>query len=124
MKFLHSMIRVKNIDEAKRFYCDLFGLVESRSIRLEDCVLYYLLDEVTGTEIELTYNDEIPSDGYEVGNAFGHFAFETDDMNTFAKKVEDMGYKWLYEPFYMEEVDTYIAFLNDPDGNSVEVIAK
>lgn len=124
MKFLHSMIRVKNIEKSTVFYKDLIGLKPSRTVRLDDCVLYYFLDEKTGTEIELTYNDETPENGYVLGSAFGHFAFEVEDMGIIAKKVEEMGYEWLYAPFYMEEVNKTIAFIKDPDGNEIEFITK
>ena len=54
MKFLHSMIRVKNEEKSIRFYCELLGLKRGARIRLEDCYLQYLIDEKTGVEIELT----------------------------------------------------------------------
>ncbi len=124
MKFLHAMIRVADIDEAMRFYKDLIGLKPSRTLRLEDCMLYYLLDEKTGVEIELTHNDETPEEGYTTGSAFGHFAFEVDNMDELAQRVENLGYEWVYEPFYMEEAGLKVAFISDPDGNMIEFIAK
>lgn len=124
MKFLHSMIRVKNLDDSMKFYKELIGLKESETLRLEDCTLYYLKDESTGVEIELTLNDDIPVDGYLNGNAFGHFAFEVDDMDEVAEKVKELGYEWMYEPFYMEEAASIIAFIKDPDGNEIEFICK
>lgn len=124
MKFLHAMIRVADIDEAMRFYKDLIGLKPSRTLMLEDCMLYYLLDEKTGVEIELTHNDETPEEGYTTGSAFGHFAFEVDNMDELAQRVENLGYEWVYEPFYMEEAGLKVAFISDPDGNMIEFIAK
>lgn len=124
MKFLHSMIRVKNLDASMKFYKELIGLKPSDTLRLEDCTLYYLKDESTGVEIELTLNDETPQDGYEKGNAFGHFAFEVEDMDAISRKVAELGYEWLYEPFYMEEAGFTIAFITDPDGNEIEFICK
>ena len=124
MKFLHAMIRVADIDEAMRFYKDLIGLKPSRTLRLEDCMLYYLLDEKTGVEIELTHNDETPEEGYTTGSAFGHFAFEVDNMDELAQRVENLGYEWVYEPCYMEEAGLKVAFISDPDGNMIEFIAK
>ena len=101
-----------------------YSILLSRKIRLEDCTLYYLKDEITGIEIELTANDETPIIGYTNGNAFGHFAFEVENMKDVEKLVEKHGYKWLYEPFYMDEVKTQIAFIKDPDGNEIEFIEK
>ena len=124
MKFLHSMIRIADIEKAMNFYKNLIGLEPSHEVRLEDCTLYYLKDNQTGVEIELTYNDETPSKGYPQGQAFGHFAFEVDDMSKIEKKVQEFGYEWLYEPFYMDEIKTKIAFVKDPDGNEIEFIEK
>ena len=124
MQFLHSMIRVKNEEESLKFYCELLGLKKDRRIRLEDCYLQYLKDEKTGTEIELTINDEIPQEGYKTGNAFGHFAFLCDDLDEIDKKIKALGYEWDVMPFYLEEVKTRISFLLDPDGNSVELIER
>ena len=124
MQFLHSMIRVKNEEKSIKFYCDLLGLKKGKRIRLEDCYLQYLTDETTKTELELTINDETPKNGYIKGNAFGHFAFLCDDLDEINKKITEMGYDWEIEPFYMEEVKTRIAFLLDPDGNSIELIEK
>ena len=124
MKFLHSMIRVKDKDESLRFYMELFNmkLVEQR--RLEDCTLYFLNDESGEVQIELTYNDETPKDGYTNGNAFGHFAFSCDDMDKFSEKLHSMGYEYLYEPFDLTGKGSKIAFINDPDGNEIEIIEK
>ena len=124
MKFLHSMIRVSNLEKSMSFYKNLLGLEPSHQIRLDDCTLYYLKDETTGVEIELTVNDEIPENGYVNGSAFGHFAFEVDDMSVVSEKVSSLGYEWLYEPFYMDEISTQIAFIKDPDGNEIEFIEK
>ena len=124
MKILHAMIRVKNINESMRFYTELLGLKKTHEIKLEDCLLHFLKDEDGDFEIELTENFEIPEDGYENGNAFGHFAIETNDMDEFDKKLKSLGYGYLYEPFYMEEAQSKIAFVKDPDGNEIEIIQK
>ncbi len=121
MQFLHSMIRVKNENESLKFYCSLLGLKKGKRIRLEDCFLQYLTDEKTGIEIELTINDKTP-EKYQTGDAFGHFAFLCENLDEIGKKMDNLGYKWEIEPFYMKEVKTRIAFLLDPDGNSIELI--
>ena len=124
MKFLHSMIRISNLEKSLIFYKDLLGLNLSNKIKLDDCTLYYLKDEKTGVEIELTLNDQTPKNGYTQGNAFGHFAFEVDNMEETEIKVKELNYEWLYEPFYMDEIKTKIAFIKDPDGNEIEFIEK
>jgi len=124
MKFLHSMIRVKNIDESLKFYTELLGfkLVEQR--RLDDCTLYFLDDESGQVQIELTYNDETPAEGYTNGNAFGHFALYCENLDKFTQDLEKMGYKYLYEPFDLTGKGSKIAFITDPDGNEIELIEK
>lgn len=124
MKFLHSMIRAKNEAESIRFYCEFLGLKKGKKIRLEDCFLQYLIDEKTGIEIELTINDEIPTTGYQNGNAFGHFAFECENLDVIEENMKKLGYTWEVKPFYMPEIKTRIAFLLDPDKNEIELIEK
>ena len=67
MKFLHSMIRVKDIDASLKFYTELLNMKLDHKKRLEDCELYFLNDESGCCQIELTYNDETPKDGYKIG---------------------------------------------------------
>ena len=124
MQFLHSMIRVLNEEKSIKFYCELLGLKKGERIRLEDCYLQYLVDEKTGVQIELTINDEAPVGGYSLGDSFGHFAFLCDDLDEISKKIEKLGYSWDVEPVYMDEIKTRISFINDPDGNSIELIEK
>ena len=122
MKFLHTMVRVKDIDASLKFYQELLDLNLTEEVELEDCKLYYLSDEDGQTQVELTHNFETPKNGYEKGNGFGHLAFRTDSIEEFTKKMNKLGYKYLYEPFYMKEVDSIIAFLEDPDGYEIEII--
>lgn len=124
MKILHAMIRVKDIKESIKFYCELLGLQKTHEIKLEDCLLHFLKDNSGEFEIELTENFETPKSGYSQGTKFGHFAFETEDMGKFDKKVKEMGYTYVYEPFIMKEAKSKIAFLKDPDGNEIEIIQK
>lgn len=124
MKFLHTMIRVKDIEKSLKFYTELFGLNLAKKMRLEDCTLYFLSDKEGYTQIELTHNDETPSEGYKIGTGFGHFAFEVESMNEFTKKLHDFGYEYLYEPFNLPNYKFKIAFVKDPDGYEVELIEK
>ena len=124
MKFLHSMIRVKDLNKYLKFYCDFLGFEIVDEKTLDDCKLYYLGNKESGdTQIELTDNFEKP-DKYENGNAFGHFAFEVENMQNAEEKMKKLGYEWLYEPFVLSEVSSKIAFLQDPDGNEIELIEK
>ena len=124
MKFLHSMIRVKNIDESLKFYTELLNMKLQDKKRLDDCTLYFLSDEENTCQIELTYNDETPKDGYVNGNSFGHFAFSCENLDEFTEKMNNLGYEYLYEPFDLTGKGTKIAFIKDPDGNEIELIEK
>lgn len=122
MRLLHIMIRVKDFEESMKFYGELLGLKEVKLLDLEDSRLHYLADEYGNVQIELTENFDTPSDGYTNGEAFGHFAFETESFEDFTAKLNKMGYKYLYEPFVLEGTGLKIAFVKDPDGNEVEII--
>lgn len=122
MKFLHAMIRVKNIEESLKFYQGLFGLTLAKKKRLDDCELYFLSDNEGEVQIELTYNDETPAGGYNIGTGFGHFAFETKSMSDFTEKMHSLGYEYLYEPYVLSAVSSTIAFVKDPDGYEIEII--
>ena len=124
MKLLHTMIRVRNIEKSLNFYTNIFGMMLVEKRRLEDCWLYFLEDKESGHQIELTYNDETPQNGYELGNGFGHFAFEVKSMSEFTKKLKEFGYSYLYEPFDLTGKGSMIAFVQDPDGYEIELIEK
>lgn len=122
MKYLHTMIRVKDIEASLKFYTELFGLTLAKKMRLEDCTLYFLSDNEGYTQIELTYNDKRPDGGYEIGTGFGHFAFKVSSMDEFTKNLHASGYQYLYEPFKLPGHDLHIAFVKDPDGYEIELI--
>lgn len=124
MKFLHTMIRVKDIDASLKFYTELLNMKLDKKKRLDDCELYFLNDEDGTCQIELTYNDETPKEGYTNGSAFGHFAFSVDSLDEFTEKLHSLGYEYLYEPFDLNGKGTKIAFIKDPDGNEIEMIEK
>lgn len=124
MRFLHTMIRVKDIDASLKFYTELLNMKIEKKKRLDDCELYFLDDESGCCQIELTYNDITPEEGYTNGSAFGHFAFAVESLDEFTKKLHDLGYEYLYEPFDLNGKGTKIAFIKDPDGNEIEMIEK
>lgn len=124
MNLLHTMIRVKDIDKSLKFYTELLNMKIVEKRRLTDCWLYFLSDEEDSCQIELTYNDETPKEGYSIGNAFGHFAFSVDSFEKFSQKMKDLGYEYLYEPFDLTGKGSNIAFIKDPDGYEIELIEK
>lgn len=122
MRFLHVMIRVKDIEKSLDFYTKLFQMNLTHTIELEDSKLYFLSDEDGQTQIELTYNYDSPKEGYTNGNAFGHLAFGIKSFEEFGKMLNERGIKYEYGPEYMKEADSTIAFIKDPDGNEIEII--
>ncbi len=124
MKLLHTMIRVKDIEKSLDFYTKLFDMEVVEKRRLDDCWLYFLEDKQSGFQIELTYNDETPKDGYNIGSGFGHFAFGVSSLEDFTKKLKENKYEYLYEPFDLTGKGSMIAFVKDPDGYEIELIEK
>ena len=132
MKYLHSMIRVNDIEKSLKFYSELLGQKLQSKKDLDDCTLYFLAEYEGAPEIELTDNWEKPDEPYKNGETFGHFAFSWDDMDAFVKKATDLGVELLYgSPFNLDlkkedgtvEVKR-ISFVKDPDGNEIEIIYK
>ena len=124
MKFLHTMVRVKDIEKSLAFYTKVLDMKLDHKKRLEDCWLYFLSDSENTCQIELTYNDETPKNGYEIGTGFGHFAFAIESFEEFTKKIESLGYSYLYPPFDLNGKGSNIAFIKDPDGYEIELIEK
>ena len=122
MKFLHTMIRVKDIDASLKFYTEVLNMKLDHKKRLEDCWLYFLTDEENTCQIELTVNDETPENGYNIGTGFGHFAFSVDSLDAFTAKIAKLGYDYLYPPFDLHGKGYKIAFINDADENEFEMI--
>ena len=122
MKFLHSMIRVLDLEASLHFYCELLGL---KQIRRKDSekgrfsLIFLATDELAGTPaIELTYNwDE--TQPYTNGRNFGHLAYQVDDIYEFCQKLQDNGVTILRPPR-----DGYMAFVKCPDGISIEILQK
>lgn len=127
MRYLHTMVRVKDLDASLRFYCDLLGLVETRRMDSEAgrFTLIYLaapLDEERARsekqpEIELTYNWD--TEDYDGGRNFGHLAFEVDDIYAACAKLAAGGVIINRPPR-----DGWMAFVRSPDNISVELLQK
>ena len=127
MRYLHTMVRVKDIDASLHFYCDLLGLQEVRRTENEAgrFTLIFLaapknLDQSQAEhapEVELTFNWD-PED-YSGGRNFGHLAYEVDDIYAACRRLMDGGVTINRPPR-----DGYMAFVRSPDGVSVELLQK
>ncbi|CCG40885.1 lactoylglutathione lyase [Magnetospirillum molischianum] len=123
-RFLHTMIRVGNLDRSIAFYTNLLGM---RLLRRQDYpegrftlafVGYGVESEQT--VVELTYNWDTPS--YELGGGFGHLALGVPDIYAACEALSQAGAKIVRPPGPMKHGNTVIAFVEDPDGYRVELI--
>lgn len=120
MKFLHTMIRVRNVDETLHFFCDLLGLVEVRRKESPEgrFTLIFLATAPGEPEVELTYNWDVP-DSYGSARNFGHLAFAVDDIYAACSRLQNGGVTINRPPR-----DGHMAFVKSPDGISIELLQK
>jgi len=127
MRYLHTMVRVKDIEESLKFYSGLLGMQEVRRIENEKgrftLVFLAATDDVDAAKankaplVELTYNWD--AENYQGGRNFGHLAYEVDDIYTTCKKLMDGGVAINRPPR-----DGHMAFVRSPDGISFELLQK
>ena len=126
MKSLHTMVRVTNVDESLRFYCEGLGFKEVRRSTNEGGRYTLIFLSPSGKDdgglIELTHNWDTPS--YGLGNGFGHLALEVEDAYAACDKIKAQGGKVTREAGPMKHGTTVIAFVEDPDGYKIEFIQK
>lgn len=127
MRYLHTMVRVTDIEASLRFYCDLLGLEEVRRMDNEKgrFTLIFLAAPKDkdrsaaerAPEVELTWNwDPEPYDG---GRNFGHLAYKVDDIYAACQRLMDGGVVISRPPR-----DGYMAFVRSPDGISIELLQE
>ncbi|MEL0628385.1 lactoylglutathione lyase [Psychromonas aquatilis] len=126
MRLLHTMLRVSDLQKSLDFYQQVLDMKLLR--QSENAEYKYTLaflgygDEVDTTVIELTYN--WGTDSYDMGNAYGHIAIETDDIYQTCEKIKSLGGIITREPGPVKGGTTVIAFVKDPDGYMIELINK
>jgi lactoylglutathione lyase len=125
--YLHTMLRVKNLDASVKFYTGLLGMHEIRRSEVPDgkYTLAFIGygDEKANTVLELTYNWG-EDDGYEIGTAFGHLALGVPDVHATCAQLRQAGAKISREPGPVKFGTTVIAFIEDPDGYKIELIER
>jgi len=124
MKFVHVATRTKDLEGAITFYEQL-GLRASRRKELTKgkATLVFMEPEEGNFAIELVYNWG-KDDAYPGGERFGHFAFETDDIDAVLPAVEQCGGRVTRQPYLLEGDGPRLAFIEDPDGNAIELIQR
>jgi lactoylglutathione lyase len=124
--FLHTMIRVNNLEQSISFYKDLLGMKVIKQKDYPDgkftLVFLSYSDDESAPMIELTYNWDISS--YELGTAFGHIALGVSDIYETCKILKAKGVKILREAGEMKFGGSIIAFIEDPNGYKIELIQK
>ncbi len=118
MKYLHTMVRVTDLEESLRFYRDLLGLEETRRIENEKGRFTLVFLAPPGQEeapIELTYNWD--PEVYTGGRNFGHLAYEVENIYDFCEKLQKAGVTINRPPR-----DGHMAFIRSPDNVSIEIL--
>ncbi len=127
MRYLHTMIRISDIDESLDFFCNKLGMSEIRRVDNEQgrftLIFLAATDDIESAKankapmIELTYNWD--KEVYNGGRNFGHLAFVTDDIYALCQKLLDDGVIINRPPR-----DGHMAFVRSPDGISIELLQK
>lgn len=121
MKYLHTMVRVRDLDASLRFYCEGLGLKETR--RMENAagkftLIFLAAEETPNAEIELTYNWGSEED-YGTARNFGHLAFRVENIYDTCARLQAMGYTINRPPR-----DGHMAFVRSPDLISIELLQE
>ena len=125
-RYLHTMLRVGDLERSVKFYTELFGMKEIRRSEVPDgkYTLSFLGygDEADTTVLELTYNWGV--DKYELGTAFGHLAIGMPDVYAACEALKKAGAKVTREAGPVKFGKTVIAFVEDPDGYKIELVQR
>lgn len=126
MKYLHTMIRVNNLDESLRFYTEVLGmnLISKTDYPDGEFTLAFVSYGKSKDDpcIELTYN--YGRDKYTMGDAFGHIALGVEDIYQTCERLHMAGVKITRQPGPMKHGTTVIAFVEDPNGYKIELIER
>ncbi|HIA09232.1 MAG TPA: lactoylglutathione lyase [Chromatiaceae bacterium] len=125
MRMLHTMIRVGDLQRSIAFYTDVLGmqLLRQKDYPEGKFTLAFVGygDESSNTAIELTHNWD--TERYDLGNAFGHIAIEVEDVYKACDDIRAAGGNIVREAGPMKSGATVIAFVEDPDGYKIELLA-
>jgi lactoylglutathione lyase len=120
MKYLHTMVRVTDIDASLKFYCDALGLRELRRTEYSKgrfTLVFLAAPGDDDAQVELTYNWD--PEEYGIGRAFGHLAYEVDDVYATCRRLMEHGVTINRPPR-----DGRMAFVRSPDNISIELLQK
>ena len=118
MKYLHTMVRVSDLDESIDFYCNKLGLEELRRIDVEAgrfTLVFLAAPGDSEAQVELTHNWD--DKGYSGGRNFGHLAYNVENIYSTCQRLMDSGVTINRPPR-----DGHMAFVRSPDGISIELL--
>jgi lactoylglutathione lyase len=120
MKYLHTMVRVNDLEKSLDFYCNKLGLIELRRNDYEKgrfTLVFLGADENSEAQVELTYNWE--TEKYDEGRNFGHLAYSVENIYQLCQKLMDAGITINRPPR-----DGHMAFIRSPDNISIELLQQ
>jgi lactoylglutathione lyase len=124
MKFLHTSITVRSMDESLRFYTEVLGLEfeRRRTIPENKAEIAFVKDPVSGGRIELTHWDG--KDTFDPGEQLDHLAFEVEDLDRSLMRMRTKGIRIAKEPYQISGGTTRLAFILDPNDVWIELIER
>lgn len=122
MRFLHTSITVRNLDESLRFYTDVLGLTfdRRRPIPENHAEIAFVRDPESGAQIELTYWEGKGS--FDAGEQLDHLAFHVPDLDQFLEAARANGVRVAKEPYSLKGGSSRLAFILDPNDVWIELI--
>jgi len=120
VKYLHTMVRVTNLDESLDFYCSKLGLREIHRVEVEAgrfTLVFLAAEQSPDAQVELTWNWD--PEEYAGGRNFGHLAFQVENIYETCRKLMDAGV-----PINRPPRDGHMAFVRSPDQVSIELLQK
>ena len=122
MRFLHTSITVRNIDESLKFYTEVLGLEfeRRRPIPENHAEIAFVKDPISGARVELTHWEG--KDSFEAGEQLDHLAFEVTDLDAVIAAARARGVRIAKEPYKLQGGTNRLAFLMDPNDVWIELI--
>ncbi|MGA8302608.1 MAG: VOC family protein [Thermoplasmata archaeon] len=122
MRFLHTSITVRHMDESIQFYTEILGLEfeRRRTIPENHAEIAFVKDPTSGARVELTHWDG--KDEFESGEQLDHLAFEVPDLDRFLMKMRTKNVRIAKEPYHLSGGSSRIAFILDPNDVWIELI--
>jgi lactoylglutathione lyase len=124
MKYMHTMLRVQNLERSLKFYCDGFGfeIVGRQDYPKDRFTLVFLQMPGDQAQLELTHNWDVEK--YERGDAYGHVAYGVESISEIQARLRGAGYDLSWGPGKTPSGTRSMAFVDDPDGYEIELLEE